>query len=316
MNHYYAEVADMLSKKGHLSRTTIISGPHTGSESVTSDDGMTLTKGIMEGACIHETITLFPHLFIYGGGHVALALYRMARVAGWEVDVFDERPEWGSRERFPEANVHSGTLGEMLTPLKDPASYAVIMTHKYDKECLSYALKQPFCYIGMIGSSTKTQIAFNQMRSEGFTQKELEKVHAPIGLAIGGDTPAEIAVSIMAQIILHYTGGKKHHMVTDLSILQEAGKDEEGVLVRVLANKGSSPASAGAMMVVRSDGSFAGTIGGGMIEHVAIKTAKTLKRNLVGEYDLSEQGELDMICGGKAQLLYTLLKSKSSLTEA
>lgn len=317
MEHYFSQVADALAVKGHLVRRTIVSGPHTGSEEVTSDDGLKLTRGTMEGNSIEEVISVRPHLFIYGGGHVALALYQLVRLGKLEVDVFDERPDWGSPERFPEATVHQGGPKEVLKePISVPGAYAVIMTHNYDKECLEYAMTQPFSYIGMIGSATKTKIAFNSMKKRGFSDYDLRKVHAPIGLPIGGDTPSEIAVSIMAEIILHYTGGKKHHMVTDPALLRAASQATDAVLVRVLENKGSSPATPGAMILVQRDGSFIGTIGGGMIEKTAIDTAKVLSYDKVESYDMSRRGNLDMVCGGKASLLYTCINSTSDASLA
>ena len=311
MNPYYSQVAKALAHKGHLVRKTVVSGTFVGSEEVSSSDGLKLVRGTMEGAIFEEVISVRPHLFVYGGGHVAQALYQIARLGKLEVDIFDERADWGNAERFPEATVHQGSLKEMLSPITVPGAYAIIMTHRYDQECLQFALRQPFSYIGMIGSATKTNIAFNAMRKLGFTDHDLDKVHAPIGLDIGGDTPSEIAVSIMAQIILHYTGGKKHHMVTDPALLEAASKAQDAVLVRVLENKGSSPATPGSMILVERDGSFLGTIGGGMIEKTAIDKARTLHHSMVESYDMSQGGGLDMICGGKATLLYTCIKSKS-----
>lgn len=308
MHSYFDTFIKALATHGHLVRgTNIVSSP-IGSESISDPEGHVLATLGEPKDDLAEVVSRLPHLFIYGGGHVALQLYRLARQGGMEVDVFDERPEWGSKERYPEATVHQGPLQDMLAPLSAPSAYAVIMTHRYDQECLAYALRQPFSYIGMIGSRTKTNIAFRTMKEEGFTDKDLEKVHAPIGLKTGGDTPFEVAVSIMAQIIQTYTGGEKHHMVCDERILRLAGESKDGILVRVLENKGSSPATPGAMMLVEKD-RFYGTIGGGMIEKTAIDHAREITESEVAEYDMSQRGDLDMVCGGKASLLYTVLKN-------
>lgn len=309
MNTYFPTVAGLLATHASLVRETVVDGPHVGSERIKDADGTVLASlGTMEGTVLTEHLNAKPHLYVYGGGHVALAIYRMAVNGELPVDIFDERPEWGDPARFPLARVHQEPMAEVLSrPMTDKAAYALIMTHRYDQQCLAYALRQPFAYIGMIGSAAKKALAWDAMHRQGFTDADLATVHAPIGLPIGGDTPFEVAVSVMAEIVRHATGGHKHHLVVDPGMLEEAGRAPRGsVLVRVLENDGSSPATPGAVMVVEPDG-FSGTIGGGMIEKTAIDTARTLTANLVRTYDLSVKGNLDMECGGKATLLYTVL---------
>ena len=85
----------------------------------------------------------------------------------------------------------------------DKKCFIVIMTygHVHDKQVLEYCLKKPFFYLGMIGSEKKVTETFDKLRAQGFTEEELQKIHAPIGLSIGSQTPWEIAVSIMAELI-------------------------------------------------------------------------------------------------------------------
>jgi xanthine dehydrogenase accessory factor len=152
-----------------------------------------------------EPILTQPTLYIYGGGHIALALSKMGRLCGFDITVIDDRPEFAQAERFPEARV---VLAEEFTrsfsKIKiDKLSYIVIVTHghKHDEVVLEWAVSTPARYIGMIGSKTKNETVFSHLRARGITKEQLDRVHAPIGLAIGAQTPEEIAVSILAEII-------------------------------------------------------------------------------------------------------------------
>jgi xanthine dehydrogenase accessory factor len=152
-----------------------------------------------------EPILTQPALYIFGGGHIALALSKMGRLCGFDITVIDDRPEFAQAERFPEARV---VLAEEFTrsfsKIKiDKLSYIVIVTHghKHDEVVLEWAVSTPARYIGMIGSKTKNETVFSHLRARGITKEQLDRVHAPIGLAIGAQTPEEIAVSILAEII-------------------------------------------------------------------------------------------------------------------
>jgi xanthine dehydrogenase accessory factor len=152
-----------------------------------------------------EPILTQPTLYIFGGGHIALALTKMGKLCGFKIAVVDDRAEFANAERFPEADV---ILAEDFTRafsrLKiDKLSYIVIVTHghKHDEVVLEWAVGTPAKYIGMIGSKTKNETIFNHLRARGISQEQLDRVHAPIGLEIGAQTPEEIAVSILAEII-------------------------------------------------------------------------------------------------------------------
>ena len=152
-----------------------------------------------------EPIISAPTLFVFGGGHIALSLVRIASDIGFKVTVIDDRPEFASPQRFPEAD---STVNEdftnAFTKLKiTKTSYIVIITHghKYDELVLEKALATQARYIGMIGSKNKVRTIFEHLRSRGISLEVLDRVHAPIGLDIGAESPAEIAVSIAAEII-------------------------------------------------------------------------------------------------------------------
>ncbi len=159
-----------------------------------------------------EPLGPIPRLFIFGAGHVGQALAHMASPMDLRVIVVDDRPDFANRERFPAAEeIRVQGFEKALQMAKfRPMDYVVIVTrgHAADESVLREVLRknpQPV-YIGMIGSKVKTAAVFQHLREEGLGEDQLGKVCAPIGLKIGGEKPAEIAVSILAQIIAHRHG--------------------------------------------------------------------------------------------------------------
>lgn len=144
--------------------------------------------------------------YIFGGGHVALALDPVLRHIDFETTIIDDRAEYANAERFPASRTivcdDFDHCFEEIEPDED--SFLIIVTrgHRGDLQVLRQALRKPHAYLGMIGSRHKNQILREQLLSEGFTQEELDKVYAPIGLDIKSETPEEIAVSIAAEMIL------------------------------------------------------------------------------------------------------------------
>ncbi len=152
-----------------------------------------------------EPILTPSTLYIFGGGHIALALAKMGKLCGFNIAVIDDRPEFANTERFPEAEVIlAEKFTESFSKLKiNRLSYIVIVTHghKHDEVVLEWAVGTPARYIGMIGSKTKVKTVFSHLLSRGITKEQLDEVHSPIGLEIGAQTPEEIAVSILAEVI-------------------------------------------------------------------------------------------------------------------
>ena len=144
-----------------------------------------------------------------GGGHVAQAAAQLASIIGFNVRVFDDRAEFANRQRFPLADRIEviASFDNCLGAL-GPDDMVVIVTrgHFHDREVLREALKSGAGYIGMIGSKTKRDATYNALRQEGFTDTDFAKVHCPIGLDLGGDSPAEIGLSIVAQLQQVRTG--------------------------------------------------------------------------------------------------------------
>lgn len=141
---------------------------------------------------------------LVGAGHVALAAAKMAAFVGFEVVVLDDRPEFANAKRYPEAR-EVRVVASFDDCIRDlgPDDYVIIVTrgHLHDREVLAQALRTHAGYIGMIGSRRKRAAVYDSLRSEGFTDEQLDRVHCPIGLAIGADTPEEIALSIVAELV-------------------------------------------------------------------------------------------------------------------
>ncbi len=153
-----------------------------------------------------------PEMVIVGAGHIAVPLAQIASLCGFSVTVLDDRPSFANRERFPTAQrVIAGPLRETVRELPmDHDTYVVLVTrgHSHDVECLLEVLDRPVAYIGMIGSQRRVEGVFQLLEEEmGIDPARLERVYAPIGIAIGAKTPAEIATSIMAEVINVLRGG-------------------------------------------------------------------------------------------------------------
>jgi len=157
-------------------------------------------------------------LYVFGAGHVAINLCRVAGIAGFDLIVTDDRSSYATKERFPSAReVHALDFDEAIQKL-DPneTSYIVIVTrgHRDDMRILRWAVQTRAQYIGMIGSRRKVIKIFETLRKEGVPARLFDRVHAPIGLDIGAITPEEIAVAITAELIAirRHTGSGLPHM--------------------------------------------------------------------------------------------------------
>jgi xanthine dehydrogenase accessory factor len=160
-----------------------------------------------------EPIISNPAVFIFGGGHISLFVSKISAMVGFQVTVIDDRAQFASKERFPEAEqVIAEEFSLAFPQLKvNRSSYLVIVTrgHAYDQEVLEWALNTEAGYIGMIGSKKKIQALYNNLEDKGIAREKLQRVHAPIGVDIGALTPEEIAVSIVGQMIQVRRDNKK-----------------------------------------------------------------------------------------------------------
>jgi xanthine dehydrogenase accessory factor len=150
---------------------------------------------------------VFPEekLLILGGGYVGQAVAALAARLDFKITVADDRKEFSAAGRFPPGvQALCGSYTEVVTRFPfDSATYVVMVTrgHLTDLECARAVLRKKYRYAGFIGSERKAKLLREQLRSDGFDQEKIEALHAPIGLDIKAETPAELAVSILAQIV-------------------------------------------------------------------------------------------------------------------
>ena len=153
-----------------------------------------------------EEFNLQTTAYIFGAGHVGLALEPVLRYINFKTVAIDDREEYANRERFPKASevkVISDFKHAFDGIETDENSYIIIVTrgHMGDYDVLKDALKQKSAYVGMIGSRKKNAMLFDMLRKEGYAEEDIKRIHAPIGLSIQAETPEEIAISIAAELI-------------------------------------------------------------------------------------------------------------------
>ncbi|CCK79683.1 MULTISPECIES: XdhC family aldehyde oxidoreductase maturation factor [Desulfobacula] len=172
-----------------------------------------ISSGDKGEAFFVEKIALKPQVFIFGAGHVSLFVAQLAKMVGFSITVIDDRPEFANEQRFPEAdNILVTDLNQAFEQLEiSPTSYILIITrgHLHDKVVLQQALSTAAGYIGMIGSKKKKNTIYKALMEEGFSKEQLETVYSPIGLEINAETPEEIAVSIVGELIKKRAPKKK-----------------------------------------------------------------------------------------------------------
>ena len=154
-----------------------------------------------------EPYTLNGTVFIFGAGHVARQVAVISKMVGFTTMVLDDRKEFANPDRFPDTDqiLVLDTFEDALQELSmDTDSYIVILTrgHRHDQTVLAQALETDAGYIGMIGSRKKRDIIYRNLLDDGFTPKDIDRVHSPIGIGIQAETPEEIGVSIVAELIL------------------------------------------------------------------------------------------------------------------
>ncbi len=162
-----------------------------------------------------EPVGSAPHLLVLGAGHVGLALARLGREAGFRVTVADDRPEFAREASIPGNVVLTKTPDDpSLRGAVGPETAIVVVTrnHALDRQALANLLGTPAFYVGMIGSRRKVAIEMEALRAAGADPEALAAVHAPIGLDIGAETPAEIAIAILAETVAARRGLGTHPM--------------------------------------------------------------------------------------------------------
>lgn len=172
-----------------------------------------------------EGYTTPPRIILCGGGHVSRAIYTFAVNLGFNLTVIDDREEFANKTRFPLANVvvaESSAEGFRSIEI-NKNTFIVIATrgHRYDHVSLEAALNTSASYIGLLGSKRKTILIYEELLSKGVSIDRIKDVRAPIGLDINARTPEEIAISIMAEILMIRNGGGGNEMKLDSNLLEK-----------------------------------------------------------------------------------------------
>ncbi|MEW6281844.1 MAG: XdhC/CoxI family protein [Candidatus Eremiobacterota bacterium] len=210
--------ARLLVERGRLSGTLGLAALDLALEQQLDSTGVkSLPVGSGSLDVFVELLSAPPELVIAGAGHIARPLTRMAALCGYEVTVVDDRPIFADRRWFPEARqVLCAPFAETFRGLEvTDRTHVVLVTrgHKHDEEILRTLIGRPAAYVGMIGSRRRTAAVLDDLRRDGVDPDWLGRLHAPIGLDIGAETPEEIAVAILAELIKVRRGGKAASLV-------------------------------------------------------------------------------------------------------
>lgn len=272
---------------------------------------------VVEGV-LAERITTPPHLVLCGGGHVSIYTAKVAKMVGFRVTVIDEREDFANAERFPDADmILNEPFEAALRTINEPNTYYVIVTrgHRDDNLCLRTVLKKPYTYCGMIGSRSKIQVVFKDLLNDGYTQEQLRTVHSPIGLSIGANTPEEIAVCIVGEMI-QVKNAENRGSEWDAALCDAIETlHEPYAMVTLISKRGSAPRSTGARMIVKRDGTIISSVGGGFGEFEAAQKAQDMLNNgpNVLRYTCSmnntDAAESGMVCGGTIDILIQIAEA-------
>ncbi len=270
---------------------------------------------------VREPVMPQERLIVLGGGHIAMPVCEFGAKCGFSVHVVDDRPDFANRRRFPDAaEVICDSFENGIRKIRITAfDYVVVITrgHRHDADCLRVLLPgtEP-AYLGMIGSRRRTKGLLAMLEEEGFDPVRLQKICTPIGLDIGAITPAEIAVSILSEVIAYKRKpehGAQGRCCSDsdleLSILDYLAENKEPkAVVTVIETKGSTPRGTGAKMAVSPLGKVTGSIGGGCSEAAVIQDAvRIIGTGRYRLFDIDLTGEVaesdGMVCGGTMRVL-------------
>ena len=260
-------------------------------------------------------------MVICGGGHVGIAVARLALMTEFDVTVLEDRPKFAETARS--IGVQRVICDSFENGLKqipgDKDTYFVIVTrgHRFDQTCLEIAMEKPHAYIGMMGSHARVARMKETLVEKGIAREKVEAVHTPVGLRIGAETPEEIAVSILAEIIQlknqeKHIGGFNDRILAGMESAEEKGLQK--TLATIVGRRGSTPRKEGTKMLVFEDGTCIETIGGGCVEAEVIRSALLLMREKKEQaklihVDMTGQTaeEEGMVCGGVVDILLEIV---------
>lgn len=263
-------------------------------------------------------------IVICGGGHVSLPIIKIGRMIGCQVHVLEDRPkfaDWARRAGAAKVTCEPFSQGlASVTGDKDTFFVVVTRGHRYDQICLEAIVEKEHAYIGMIGSRRRAAKVKEALLEQGKDPETVNRIYTPIGLDIGAETPEEIAVAVMAEIIQVKNREKRSFGYSKElleGILEKTEVHPREVLATIVMRKGSAPREMGTKMLILPDGSCIGTIGGGCAEAEVVGAARTMMQggketsrlchvDMTGE-DAQEEG---MVCGGVIEVLLEMIETK------
>ena len=270
------------------------------------------------------------HLVVCGAGYVGQGVIRLGRFLGWKVTAIDDRIDFC---RLAEKAGADETIADDFTAaLRSEAisydldTYFVVVTrgHRFDRECLLEIMRHETGYVGMMGSRARSARMKQTLLEEGIPEEMQQRLHAPIGLKIGAQTPEEIAISIVSEILAVRPDTARNQIPEDVLEGIASGGEGRQVLATIVSRRGSTPRQAGTRMLIRRDRTTAGTIGGGCMEAEVIREAlqlmaeSRLERSTadscpykaeIFQVDLTGRtgAQADMLCGGAMDVLLEVL---------
>lgn len=278
----------------------------------TTENGY-FSHDVKEDEIYSDIIQKEPHIVVCGAGHIGIALVKLAIMTGYKITVIDDRPSFVARAL--QLNAHKIICDDFSKALDTIEGgdniYFVIATrgHRYDQICTNKIAKKDHAYIGLLGSRRRTILVKQAAIDNGAPKEAVNGIYTPIGLDINAQTPEEIAIAIMAQIISIRNNDRHVSGFTEeiLNALVSPGKK---VLATIIKRSGSAPRAAGTKMVIKDNGEITGTIGGGCMEAEVITNARLLMNDVscqckVIHVDMSsaEAEEEAMACGGNIDVL-------------
>ncbi len=261
---------------------------------------------------ILEVLNPDIQVVIFGAGHVSLPVISLLKKMEMHVRVYDDREgfdEWAYDAGADEVII--GSYDELTKNIEsDENTYFIIVTqgHSSDEVCLENIIDKPSGYIGMIGSRHRIRHYHDRFLEKGFTEEQWEKIHTPIGLKIKANTPFEIAISILAEIIqVKNTKVTEKGYISEIVEAMQENPEGEFVMATVVERKGSAPRDLGAKMLVAPNDEFYGTVGGGKMERRVLNEAMEVMETgepLFHYHDMTnvEAWETSSVCGGKMRV--------------
>ena len=296
---------------------TILDGPLRGAKALRSDGEIVwqsavggIRQKIDQSAIFVDRIFEERKLVICGAGTVSLALIPLAHMLDFHISVLEDRRDFAKAARVAGADrVICADFAKALAQVAGGENtFFVVMTreHQYDARCLQVIMQKESSYVGVMGSRRRTELLRQKLLEQGISRAAVDRLHAPIGLAIGAETEMEIAVSVMAEIIK----ASNYKNSFPAKLCAAALKAEQPfVLATIICRQGSAPRDIGTKMLIFAD-TIVASIGGGTLEARIIKRGRKMLADKEVK-DVWEQVDLTgahqeagyMLCGGMVDVL-------------